>query len=573
MIVWGGEYVSGGTQFAPLGSRYSPATDLWTDVYYPGPQRRSRHGAVWTGNEMIVWGGTGYGGTLTTGGRYTPTTNSWIPTAVEPDYYGTAVWTGSEMIVWGASSAVEEGENPPAGLYSPATDSWRTGSGVSAPQGRSDHVAVWTGNEMIVWGGLRYSTYLTSGGRYDPTLDAWTPTRDDASTPTARQGPAAVWSGREMIVWGGLCIGTGMGTGGRYDPASDTWTPTRADATAPECRWFHTAVWTGEEMIVSGGQNPNRPALPNAISDYGRYNPITDQWTVSTAPDARYQHTAVWSGTEMILWGGYVQSGSNVLTPNTGWRFDPAGGAFTPTGTGPNTPPGRTQHSAVWNGGEMIIWGGSGVSYLNDGGRYNPGTDSWSPTRLDATTPLARGRHMTVWAGNGIIVWSGYTTNAILLNNGGRYCSCTAPATYYQDLDGDGRGDFSTGVDFCGTPGGWVATGDDCNDQDAGSWSVPGEASDLRFSDDVTLAWSAPAVPGAASLSYDLIRSSNPADFVGSGLCAVTNTSSLGATDATSPAPGSVSYYLVRAENACPDGSGPLGNDSQGVPRSALSCP
>ena len=40
----------------------------------------------------------------------------------------------------------------------------------------------------------------------------------------------------------------------------------------------------------------------------GRYNPSTDSWTATSttnAPAARYDHTAVWTGSEMIVWGGY----------------------------------------------------------------------------------------------------------------------------------------------------------------------------------------------------------------------------------------------------------------------------
>jgi hypothetical protein len=54
---------------------------------------------------MIVWGGIWYPYTVDTGGRYNPTTDSWAATSITnaPDarYNHTAVWTGSEMIVWG----------------------------------------------------------------------------------------------------------------------------------------------------------------------------------------------------------------------------------------------------------------------------------------------------------------------------------------------------------------------------------------------------------------------------------------------------------------------------------------
>ena len=39
-----------------------------------------------------------------------------------------------------------------------------------------------------------------------------------------------------------------------------------------------------------------------------------------------------------------------------------------------NAPAARELQSAVWTGGEMIIWGGTDhVDNLNTGGRYNPG--------------------------------------------------------------------------------------------------------------------------------------------------------------------------------------------------------
>ena len=69
MIVWGGG-VPGGRNF-DTGGKYNPSNDSWratniTDV----PTRRFGHSAVWTGSEMIVWGGKGLPGQSNTGGRY-----------------------------------------------------------------------------------------------------------------------------------------------------------------------------------------------------------------------------------------------------------------------------------------------------------------------------------------------------------------------------------------------------------------------------------------------------------------------------------------------------------------------
>src|SRR5205823_10998772 len=84
----------------------------------------------------------------------------------------------------------------------------------------------------------------------------------------------------------------------------DTWTPTNITG-APDGRVSHTAVWTGSEMIVWGGDNC---FLSCDVNTGGRYNPSTDSWTTTSttnAPDGRHNHTAVWTGSEMIVWGGF----------------------------------------------------------------------------------------------------------------------------------------------------------------------------------------------------------------------------------------------------------------------------
>src|SRR5207253_11784 len=82
-------------------------------------------------------------------------------------------------------------------------------------------------------------------------IDAWTAT-STTNAPEARAGHTAVWTGSEMIVWGGRSSGGYLNTGGKYNPATDSWIAT-SSTNAPTGREFHTAVWTGSEMIVWGG--------------------------------------------------------------------------------------------------------------------------------------------------------------------------------------------------------------------------------------------------------------------------------------------------------------------------------
>ena len=51
----------------------------------------------------------------------------------------------------------------------------------------------------------------------------------------------------------------------------------------------------------------------------------------------------------------------------------------------------RYAHTAVWTGSEMIVWGGNNGAFLFGGGRYNPTTDSWSISWRPANEPVYRG--------------------------------------------------------------------------------------------------------------------------------------------------------------------------------------
>jgi N-acetylneuraminic acid mutarotase len=429
MIVWGGQ--DDDTVFN-TGGRYDPMTDTWAPTTTTGaPSPRWDHTAVWTGNRMIVWGGcadvTFCSNALNTGGRYNPATDTWQAVqpggAPTPRGGHTAVWTGAEMIVWGGCSGNFCGGTflDTGGRYRAATNSWMPTSQVNAPQARTGHLAVWTGSLMVVWGGDRIALYGSprTGGRYDPGADSWTPT-NAAEAASPRYFHTAVWTGAEMIVWGGddRIFGT-ISTGGRYTPATDSWQPT-ARSGAPSARFGHSAVWTGMEMIVWGGQ------YGSEITRSGRrYNPITDTWTPTAtggAPAARSHHSVVWTGTEMIVWGG----SGNPLWMKTGGRYDPSTNSWTPTST-IGAPRGRDAHTAVWTGTEMIVWGGYSNGSINSGGRYDPATNSWTPTNR-AGEPSPRSSNAAVWTGSEMVIWGGWQYDPglpELFNDGARYDPAT----------------------------------------------------------------------------------------------------------------------------------------------------
>ena len=81
---------------------------------------------------MIVWGGWD-GSLLNTGARYDPVSNSWVGTTTTvgaiPRQEHVGVWTGDRMIVWGGRNGVDASSSLNSGaIYNPSTDSWVTTS-------------------------------------------------------------------------------------------------------------------------------------------------------------------------------------------------------------------------------------------------------------------------------------------------------------------------------------------------------------------------------------------------------------------------------------------------------------
>ncbi len=362
--------------------------EFWEERAAPDLRGRAGNTAVWTGSDMIVFGGEGQGTSFEDGARYCLAEDTWamLPDKGAPSSRTgqAAVWTGKEMIIWGGFGGVngEDVNHDDGARYNPASDTWKPVSTKNAPAARFDFSAVWTGKEMLVWGGYtdshsRYQgghadAHLNTGGRYDASSDSWKAITTRGA-PSKRCGHSMVWTGKEMIVWGGGNANKVLNDGGRYSPSKDAWKPVSTDG-APGPRGNHVAVWTGKEMIVWGGSTRE----PGAASDYfvngARYNPETDTWKpMSTigAPKGRIITTAVWTGTEMVLWGGVndaQDTGGRFV--GTGARYNPATDTWTEITTQGAPSPRLT--SGVWTGEGLLTFGGYDGTHLNETWLYSP---------------------------------------------------------------------------------------------------------------------------------------------------------------------------------------------------------
>ncbi|MGM9486883.1 Kelch repeat-containing protein [Ideonella sp. YS5] len=407
MIVWGGMEAVGFVYND--GSRYNPATDTWSPVSGVGaPGPRHAHSAAWTGSEMLVFGGDG----TPSGGRYDPVTDTWRATSIAGapigQQWAASVWTGKEFIVWGGilGSPVDTG-----GRYNPKTDTWQP-----LPQSplapRAYMQGAWTGSEMLIWSGydVTRGQLFRDGARFNPRTGTWKP-MSTLGAPQATYWNTAVWTGQQMVTWGGVMGDAGNG---RYEPASDTWS-TVATAGAPAWRYQHNAVWTGTEMLVHGGW-PSRAAG-------GRYNPASDSWSLMSTvngPTTGQASTMVWTGDEALLWGGLDE---DFAFRADGARYSPANDQWRPMST-MNVPGARAMHSAEWTGAEMVLWGGYGYALTDTGARFDPATNSWSPIST-VGQPAPRASATSVWTGQEIIFWGAGPGDPFTPDSGGRYDPAT----------------------------------------------------------------------------------------------------------------------------------------------------
>lgn len=350
----------------------------WTPVTTTGaPSARFEHTAVWTGTEMIVWGGQSATAYFNDGGRFNPTTGVWTPLSTTGAPSGrrghTAVWTGREMIVWGGYNG--SGWLGSGARYNPATDTWTPTSTFFAPGARSRHVAAWTGSRMLIWGGWTggvLSSVTGDGGSYDPVANSWS-NLSILNAPSDRRWHAAALAGSRWVIWGGeRSDGATYGDGDGYDTGTTSWSSV-STSSDPAGRARHTAVWTGSRVVVWGGDGGDADGIAGTPrADGGRYDPAADTWSSLPASPlaARARHTAVWSGTRMLVWGGL--GATNVA--GDGAALDPTGtGAWT-TLSAAGAPSARYAHTAVWTGTEMIVWGGADATPapVGDGARLLP---------------------------------------------------------------------------------------------------------------------------------------------------------------------------------------------------------
>lgn len=328
-----------------------------------GPlEPRGGHSVIWTGEEVIVWGGEGNesGSVLySDGAAYDPITDTWrliAPSPLSPRRYHVAVWTGEEMLVVGGVHETD------AAAYEPTTDTWRSvagspirlGPGVGGPiEGVTG--AVWTGSELVIW---QVSTDEVAA--YDPAADEWTllpPTgleagngalRTDGVDVYAFGGSAGPWDnplrparleGEQWVQLPSVDLSTDNVTlgavptltawdGEKFVAWSDSGNEGKTVALAPNTpEWaeigpipVHGCEGLGEPIAGAGGI----VAFGWCDNSLAIHSSATGTWTQSTVPGYPTARYTVWTGSELINWGDTCCYGTGGAPFNVdAWRYRP----------------------------------------------------------------------------------------------------------------------------------------------------------------------------------------------------------------------------------------------------------
>ena len=277
--------------------------------------------------------------------------------------------------------------------YHVPSKTWSAISSTNIPASRKEYMSVSTGTTLIVWGGQNADDdYFSNGGIYNPASDSWTTIAypNPLLNIPARIGASAIWTGTQLYVWGG-------------------GTRVAATSTTTHCAGINYTLYTN-------------------YNDGFKYTPATGSYSNhigSNTLSPRTYHAGVWTGTEMVVWGGGLRSETVVATHYQDYT---------------QTPP-------------IDYWGcDEDYEFLNykTGGKYNPATNTWTYMNPPAAIAIPT-RPKMIWTGTGIIAYDEGTSKVYLYNP----ATNTWPNSYpnFPDLINNGdlisTGDKIFGFAYC----------------------------------------------------------------------------------------------------------------------------
>lgn len=286
-----------------------------------------------------------------------------------------AVWTGSELIVWGGWEWVRDGlENLRAnGLaYDPIDDSWREIS--RGPlSARCCASSTWLNSEMIIWGGAEPPPQYQDAAAYDPSANEW---RTVAQSPLEWGGEMSTAT-TDTEWWISQRTREGQISVAAYDPLLDTWRSLpEVPGTGEGGVWM---AWTGSEVVLTTG------------AELYRIAPDATHWSQHSVQLHGPLHVAeglVFGFTDEETW-----TGSGVTRYLRAW--DPSTGAEVDL---PRPP------TDVWD----AIAAGSHLMFLRERLAFDAESLAWAMLDTPEDVTRRRASAATVWTGDRVLIWGGW---------------------------------------------------------------------------------------------------------------------------------------------------------------------
>ncbi|MEO7397136.1 MAG: hypothetical protein ABIW84_01075 [Ilumatobacteraceae bacterium] len=288
---------------------------------------------VWTGTEMIVWGGLPDGRRAEVA-AFNLANGTWriiAPAPISPRRIPAAVWTGTEMILWGGFIA-DDSRVYDGAAYNPATDTWRLLPPIPFSIGGGINILsmVWTGDEAVVVGGA-------TAAAYDPVTNSWSRLADPPvpGYPAMRAGDSIVLMDSNQMM--------------RYDLATDRWSVVNLGSSA------ELVGIQGTDGLVSTFVNlPSATGAPTQLLD-GTGNPIAELPAFPGDPSLfgdRVGASGLWVGDEAIFW---IWTGEFPFETEQVWALNPS------TQTWRQLDAALTNHDALVVAGDvLLVWAATG---------------------------------------------------------------------------------------------------------------------------------------------------------------------------------------------------------------------
>lgn len=276
-----------GANPSPVLRRYDPFADLWLDdVNVTLPAYTGAPALVSTGSKAVFFGPVSATGSFLT--LYDASNN----TAVGAGVAGAPAFAG--YLAVGHGILLMNDENGPASLLDFSTPGVSATTIIPGPCPACVGRLVWTGREVLSY--VDGQLYALDPWAQHPAWSA------RAAPPAARQGTSVVWTGSELIVFGGRdSVNVRHGDGFRYSPARDRWTPLTNSPLSG--RINANAFWSGAQLIVFGGVDDH-----GDTTDGARWDPLLPGGWLTLSSNGAPPSSAffsLWTSAGAFFWSPY----------------------------------------------------------------------------------------------------------------------------------------------------------------------------------------------------------------------------------------------------------------------------